>query len=86
VVVITVYAAKSFLKRRFTRAEEVTAKSMKTLTKVSQNGFRERFQKLYERWRSVTTQRNCLEGNVMQTDVKLLISVKKSIPEISASY
>jgi hypothetical protein len=44
--VITVSAAKSFLEGRFTSAEEVAAKAMRTLTEVSQNGFRECFKAL----------------------------------------
>jgi hypothetical protein len=36
--------------QRLANAEEVTAKATRALEDVSKNGFRECFQKLYERW------------------------------------
>jgi hypothetical protein len=49
--IITVCINKKGSERtRFTRAKEVTAKVMRELTKVMENCFHERFQKLYEHW------------------------------------
>jgi hypothetical protein len=51
--------------KRFSSAREVTAKSTKVLTEVSENGFQECFQNLYERCKIVIAQGNYAEVNVM---------------------
>jgi hypothetical protein len=51
---------------RFCDVTNIIENAMEALKRLLQNGFQERFQRLYSRWQKyVVTEGDCFEGNIV---------------------